>query len=74
MKQFEKNPGYRIDYRKVSLLMDARIVRENAKQESQEMMELENRKIQEKRDMFMSREHEKKKKMMIVGWKAKKMK
>ncbi len=36
-------------------MIDAMIIRENAKRESAEMEELEKRKIQEKRDMFMSR-------------------
>lgn len=46
--------------------MDARIVKENAKRESEEMQELERHKIMEKRDIFMSKAHNSKRKKRLL--------
>ncbi len=57
---------YHVDYKREMSVVDAKIVREHAKNESKELEELEKRKIVEKRDMFMSRAHENKKRKKIV--------
>jgi hypothetical protein len=74
MKKIEKDPLFKLDYKKQSAIMNAKTIREKAMIESKELKELERIKMMEKRDMFMSREHELKKRKQIVGYRAAKAK
>lgn len=49
--------------------MEAKVVKERAMQATKEMAQLEQKKNTEKRDMFISRSHEKKKKKKILAFK-----
>ena len=64
--KIQKDPLYRINYKRELAVMDAKIVRENAKKESEELHDLEKKKIMEKRDIFMSKDHDAKRKKRMI--------
>eukprot|EP00347_Sterkiella_histriomuscorum_P001148 403373144 len=69
LQQFHKitkDPLHKINYKLELAKMDAKRVRENARRESEELVEMEKRKIAEKRDIFMSKEHDTKRRKRIV--------
>jgi hypothetical protein len=63
----EKNPSYKLDYKKLMAISDHRIIREKASMESKEIQEQEKQRLFEKRDIYMSRKHDALKRKAVVG-------